>query len=352
MRRFLRLFEDSWDCKLHTHLFPDAIGEDAFALLCREGVLEPAGQAETYPCPGSGGSCPRVVVPVPRNKATPFLAVCGDRRGCVSVPLTEEQTHVHALNRRAWVALLRSAYALDGPISYDVPGAFGLWSIGQARGRDVLLAEKPDGHDLLEIVLAREGLPRRTRVLVPTATRVDDFLVHRCRPGEHVELVILEDELAIEDGALVVVSGATVAADPEPPRVTRPRAFALPPGASWRDLRVYRVDGHTVSVRGAGVHRRLTYIDLGMASEKSREPTKAWELLMALCEGGGTLRWRGDATAVKRQVSTLRAQLKASFGLDDDPFAPYAKGGWRSQFAAYPSADDAGEISPAPPDGW
>ena len=62
MRRFLRLFEDSWDCKLHTHLFPDAIGEDAFALLCREGVLEPAGHAETYPCPGSGRSCPRVEI--------------------------------------------------------------------------------------------------------------------------------------------------------------------------------------------------------------------------------------------------------------------------------------------------
>lgn len=347
MRRFLRLFEDSWDCKLHTHLFPDAIGEDAYALLCREGVLEPAGQAETYPCPGSGRSCPRVVVPVPRNKAKPFIAVCGDRRGCVSVPLTEEQTHVHALNRRAWVALLRSAYALDGPISYDVPGAFGLWSIGQARGRDVLLAEKPDGHDLLSIVLARECLPRRTRVLVPTATRVDDFLVARCRPGHHVELAILEDELGIANGELVVRSDEAIAVDPEPPRVVRSRSVALPPSTSWRDLRVYRVDGHTLSVRAPGVHRRLTYIDLGMASEKSREPTKAWELLMALCEGGGTLRWRGDAVAVKRQVSTLRAQLKESFGLDDDPFAPYAKGGWRSQFAAYPSADEDGrEISP------
>jgi hypothetical protein len=50
---------------------------------------------------------------------------------------------------------------------------------------------------------------------------------------------------------------------------------------------------------------------------------------------------------VKRQVSTLRTQLKDAFGLEGDPFAPYAKGGWRSEFAAYASADEDGrEISP------
>jgi hypothetical protein len=102
-----------------------------------------------------------------------------------------------------------------------------------------------------------------------------------------------------------------------------------------------------VSVRARGVHKRLSYVDLGMASEKNREPTRAWELLMAVCEGGGTLRWHGDAAAVKRQVSTLRAQLKEAFGLEDDPFAPYTKGGWRSQFAAHASVDEErGEISP------
>ncbi|MBK6696878.1 MAG: hypothetical protein IPG50_32530 [Myxococcales bacterium] len=156
MKRFLRLFEDSWDCKLHTHLYASAIGDEAFELLCRESVLEPAGQADTYPCPSGGKSCPRVIVPVPRNKARPYLAVCGDRRSCVSVQLTEEQTQLHGLNRRAWVDLLRRAYGLDGAISYDLPGAFGLWAIGQARGREVFLSEKPDGHDLLQFVLARE----------------------------------------------------------------------------------------------------------------------------------------------------------------------------------------------------
>lgn len=340
MKRFLRLFEDSWDCKLQTHLYPDAIGDDAFALLCREGVLEPAGRADTYPCPGSGKSCPRVVVPVPRNQTKPFVAVCGDRRSCVSLPLTDEETQLHALNRRAWVALVRRTYALDGAISYDLPGAFGLWSIGQTRGRDVFLAEKPDGHDLLQFVLAREGMARRARVLVPTATRVDPFVLQRCRMAQHVEIALMDDELAIDSGELVLRSGSETTT-PAPVRVVRTPVFPLPTGATWRDLRIYRVDGHTVSVRGAGVHKRLSYVDLGMASAKNREPTRAWELLMALCEGHGTLRWRGDAVAVKRQVSTLRAQLKAAFGIEDDPFAPYGKGGWRSQFAAYPSTDES-----------
>ncbi len=346
MKRFLRLFEDSWDCKLHTHLYASAIGDEAFDLLCREGVLEPAGQADTYPCPSGGKSCPRVIVPVPRNKARPYVAVCGDRRSCVSVPLTEEQTLLHALNRRAWVDLLRRVFRLDGTISYDMPGRFGLWSIGQAHGREVFLSEKPDAHDLLQFVLAREAMPRPTRVLVPTATRLDAFLAQRCGVGHRVEIAVLEDELAIAGGQMEVRAQAAPAMA-EHGRAVSQRVFPLSSEASWRDLRVYRVDGHTVSVRSGGMHKRLTYIDLGMASEKNREPTRAWELLMALCEGGGTLRWRGDAVTVKRQVSTLRAHLKDAFGLEGDPFAPYAKGGWRSQFAAYPSPDDdAREISP------
>lgn len=347
MRRFLRLFEDSWDCKLHTHLFPDAIGEDAFALLCREGVLEPAGQAETYPCPGSGGSCPRVIVPVPRNKTTPFLAVCGDRRSCVSVPLTEEQTQLHALNRRAWVALLRRVYGLDGAIAYDVPGAFGLWAIGRTHGRDVFLSEKPDAHDLLQFVLAREALPRATQVLLPTSARLDAFVAQRCSAAaSRARITLLEDELMLTDGQLAL----TTVAEPPIARVvepTRSAAIELPTALSWRDLRVYRVDGHTISIRSGAFHKRLSYIDLGMASANTREPTRAWEMLMALCEGGGTLQWRGDAVTVKKQVSRLRTHLKEAFGLETDPFAPYAPGGWRSQFAAYPTADDdLGDMSP------
>ncbi len=145
MKRFLRLFEDSWDCKIHTHLYPNAIGAEAFELLCREGVLAPAGQADTYPCPSGGRDCPRVIVPVPRNKERPFLAVCGDRRSCVSVPLIAEQTFVHSLNRRRWVDLLRSLYGLEGPVSYDIPANFGLWSIGQTKGRDVFLSNPAAG---------------------------------------------------------------------------------------------------------------------------------------------------------------------------------------------------------------
>ena len=54
---------------------------------------------------------------------------------------------------------------------------------------DVFLAEKPDGHDLLQFVLTREAMPRPARVLVPTSQRIDPFLLQRCSPGRHVELL-------------------------------------------------------------------------------------------------------------------------------------------------------------------
>ena len=100
---------------------------------------------------------------------------------------------------------------------------------------------------------------------------------------------------------------------------------------------MYRIDGHTVSFRAHGKGTRRTYLDLGMASAKSREPTKSWELLLVLCEGGGTFRWKdlGSHAVVKQRVVTLRKELRALFGLEDDPFEPFdMRDGWKARFVA------------------
>lgn len=343
MKAFLRLFEDSWDCKVHTSLFPNEIGIDAFEVLCRESVLEPAGRAENYPCPGGGRECPRVIVSMPRNKVTPFLALCGDRRSCVSQPLREDEVQLHGLNRRRWVDVLRKLYALEGSVSYDVPGFFGLWALGRRHGTDVFLAEKPDGCDLLKFLVGRDTMARPTRLLVPTAKRIDAFLAQRYGVGARTQVAFLEDDLAIRNGEIVRTTPEPSVAPTTAPQAVQ--TLRLPSGTAWSEVRLHRIDGHTLSVRAAGFHKRVTYIDLGMASGKNREPTKQWEFLMALCDDGGALRWRGDAEAVRRQVSSLRTKLREAFGLDDDPFEPYAKGrgqGWRPRFRAFASdTDDA-----------
>jgi len=343
MKRFLRLLESSWDCKVHTSLFPKEIGESTFDLLCKEGVLEASGQAETYPCPGGGRECPRIIVPMSRNKETPFLAICGDRRTCMSQPLREEETHL-GLNRRRWVETLRLLYALDGPISCEMPGFFGLSSIGHANEADIFLAEKSGGFDPLKFLIGREAMARPTRLLVPTSKPIDPFIAQRYGRGARAQIIFLEDELAIRDDAIVLLRSEPT--ETAPPASPSAQPIHLPQGTTWRDVRLYRIDGHTLSVRAGSFHKRVTYIDLGMASAQNREPTKQWDLLMALCDDGSTLRWHGDAETVRRQVSYLRARLREAFGLKDDPFERYAKGrghGWQSRFRAV--ASDVDEAS-------
>jgi hypothetical protein len=343
MRMFLHQLEDDPTFLFLASAMPAIFGDQTIALLRREGALEHAGRSSVYPCgqPGMGERCPRDIVESTSHGLPILRAVCRENV-CPSITVTEEEAEALALNRRAWVDLLRRLYGLDGPVSFRA-GRRGVWSIGHANGCDWFLSLDRFTKSLLEFALDRESHPRRTRILLPTVRRA--LVVQRCRLPTGVELGFLEEELAIEGDRIVLVRRPAVAvADASLPK---PPVFSMPSGTGWRDVRVYRVDGHTVSVRAGSIHKRLTYGDLGMASEKTREPTRAWEMLMALCEGGGTLRWHGDAVTVKRQVSTLRANLKDAFGLAKDPFAPYAKAGWRSQFAAYPTVDEErGEISP------
>jgi hypothetical protein len=62
------------------------------------------------------------------------------------------------------------------------------------------------------------------------------------------------------------------------------------------------------------VHR--TYLDLGLHAAGSREPTRKWTLLVAICERHGTFRWRdfGSFHAVSQSVSVLREKLRALSG--------------------------------------
>lgn len=130
----------------------------------------------------------------------------------------------------------------------------------------------------------------------------------------------------------VTPSAPAPAVPASPPRLDLPRLFR------WEDLTLYRIDGHCVSVRvGAGSCRRYSYLDLGLASQKNREPTRPWALLEQVCDQGSYRPAPARHAADKTQLSVLRAALQRLFGCEGDPFLPYdAQAGWRPRFRVYP----------------
>jgi hypothetical protein len=119
-------------------------------------------------------------------------------------------------------------------------------------------------------------------------------------------------------------------------RVPRADGIAALVGATaWNQIRITVVDGHTVRISCGRTTVRRTYRDLGLHAENSREPTKKWTLLLAICAEHGTFRWKdfGSFHAVSQATSVLRGKLKEAFGLEEDPFHAFANG-WRAKFFA------------------
>jgi hypothetical protein len=116
--------------------------------------------------------------------------------------------------------------------------------------------------------------------------------------------------------------------------------LGLPAPRTWGELRIRPVDGLTVLLTVRTRSARCTHAELGLASAKSRGPTKAWELLIATCEGRGTFNWRqfGETRdTARKQVERLSKSLGEAFGLPEPPFQPFdTKQGWVAKFLAVP----------------
>jgi hypothetical protein len=74
MRRFLRLFEDSWDGKLHTHLYPDASARAPSRSSAARASSSPRARRRRTRVPGAGeraraSSCPSPRTPRARPRA-------------------------------------------------------------------------------------------------------------------------------------------------------------------------------------------------------------------------------------------------------------------------------------------
>jgi hypothetical protein len=109
----------------------------------------------------------------------------------------------------------------------------------------------------------------------------------------------------------------------------------IPANASWTELRVRFVDGHTVSIKIGRFSQVLNYAQLGFADGRNSRPNKQWELLQTLANNHGMLAWGqpGASRTQQKRRENLALQLKRALPLSGEPIELTEDGkGWRTVF--------------------
>lgn len=117
--------------------------------------------------------------------------------------------------------------------------------------------------------------------------------------------------------------------------------FPAPAHATWSDVHIRFVDGHTVSVAVGEASGTYLYSDMGMADGRSKKPNKQWELLRSLAKAGGVLTWNSPDAERRNQKrrERLSAVLQQFFRIEGDPIAYDEEiKGWRTLFTLEPDA--------------
>jgi len=110
--------------------------------------------------------------------------------------------------------------------------------------------------------------------------------------------------------------------------------FPTPAGATWKDMNIRLMDGHTASVCVGSAHGVFNYAQMGLANRKNGAPSVQWDLLRAFAAGSGILTWRSPAADRRNQKrrELLGRALQAFFRIAGDPIVPQDDG-WRTRFA-------------------
>lgn len=112
--------------------------------------------------------------------------------------------------------------------------------------------------------------------------------------------------------------------------------FPTPAGATWADLSIRFVDGHSVTVRVGATGGTYHYAQLGMADGRNARPTKQWDLLQVFARNHGVLTWKSPDAGRKnkKRRELLARDLKAFFRIDGEPIVATDDGkGWQTIFA-------------------
>ncbi|HEX8793268.1 MAG TPA: hypothetical protein VF765_20130, partial [Polyangiaceae bacterium] len=183
---------------------------------------------------------------------------------------------------------------------------------------------------------------------VPTDRVLTPELRRRHDSRARVRFVVLAECLGVHGGRVCRVDLPMPMPPPLPARAHASTEQAgerpLFDGATaWEQFLFLKDDKRTFVARFDRRSRRLTAQDLGLAGALSRKPHQAFEMFMVFLENDGCLKTRqfGSEKATKTTLSRLRAALKASFGVDGDPFRFKPGMGWFARFRVSSRAQEA-----------
>jgi hypothetical protein len=319
-------------------------GREVRSALRTEGIVRDGARAETVPCDGLG--CAREVRELPRGEdgRRRLFGVCTrDPAECEMVEVGEHEVAQQIVSHEAFVGALQRALKIT-PLPFAAStGSTDVVCLGReiagGQSREVLLTWRPSSAETRAAVAERSRDGRAPRLL--TASTLATLLT--VRDGQIAELPRLQ--------IVTAPAGATQTEPPtpiEPPR--EDSSIPAPPKRSpaldglreitrWNEITLFEVDeedliGVTFDTR----LRRLSCVDFGLASIRDRRPLDVFVLLKTICRGNGLFGTRafGSQSNGKRLMSELRAAMRATFGVEGDPFEKYSfrERSWKVKFRA------------------
>lgn len=319
--------------------------------------LRPNGKrAASHPCtarPGCG--CAHEVV---EHGPDDLVAVCRCGRRCLTFPLKRSDIALHELDRPAFAQAVAGAFNLTGEPHAEnglhQTTRLGAYSPYAGYRFPVYLTIQLEPDDFDHVV---HGLVSRTDetfvLLAPTrdlcTTKTERVLAHR-----NSTFIPLAEELALAGGRRRVglrrplddiLSAFRAAHLPAPTDDGSVIIFPTPPDATWNDVAIRFIDGHTVSIHVKSKRGVFNYTQMGMASRKNGDRTEQWKLLEGFSNSRGQIDWQSRRAAlnVKKQKQELSKRLQAFFRIDEDPIEWMKDSGgyYRCKFTILPiGADD------------
>jgi hypothetical protein len=330
-------------CDLDATLAGD--GREVRSALRAEGIVRDGPRAETVPCDGIG--CAREVRELAQREGAPrrLFGVCTrDPAECELVEVAERDVAQEVLSRDAFVGALQRVLKVT-----PVPGATSdadaneVTVLGEERAngakRDVLLAWRP-GSPVSRAAVAERTTGGNAPRLLTLDALAEILTVRDGRLAEVPRLQLVTAAARVE--AEPVLAAAQAPAEPKKLRRS-PALDGMREITRWSEITLFDVsEDDLIGVTFDNRLRRLSCVDFGLASVRDRRPLDVFVLLQTICQGNGLFVTRafGSKENGKRLMSELRVAMRATFGLEGDPFERYSfkEHSWKPKFRALAAA--------------
>ncbi|MBU1700154.1 MAG: hypothetical protein KJ970_18120 [Candidatus Eisenbacteria bacterium] len=315
-----------------------------------QSFLRPNGKlALSYPCTiPRGCGCQHDVI---THATDDIVAVCRCERGCETFPLQQSDVVIYELDRPALGAALVNLLGLfngtDTETDLHGTTCIGVYSPYAGYRFPVYLTiqiEPSDFNEIVDGLLVRNNTP--FVLLAPTrdlcTAKAEKLLIDKGSVFVPLsENVILGDkrELRLLRPLDEILAQFLATNLPSPKEDGSKVFFPTPPDATWRDVSIKFIDGHTVSITVKSVGGVYNYIQMGMVDRRNSGPTQQWKLLRAFSERCGNMTWdhpAADLGNIKRR-ERLAAKLSAFFRIEGEPFRlTHDRKGWQARFSISP----------------